>query len=315
VLKLAILNLNADSFSDADSQLIYSAKPSVSKLKFLIENGAKYIDMGCESTRPGAEPSSIAADIALLERFTEALLAEPEELTARIRFSIDTYKPEVLKWLFEHKFWREKIFFINSVKGFSNLTLLEACLQAPNPLKLKFITMHSKGGVPPSLTAAEVPDNYYSQGLFEELTEFYLKNLQYITKLGFGARQLILDPGLGFGKNLKHSFEVLPMLTKLKNRFADLEILVGSSRKSFLKLALVSELEHFKPYYEYLELDTINILIKTNKLFKISKQSTDNFWQENTLVKDQLGYAYDEIAVKLGADYLRVHNIAPLEEA
>ena len=139
-----------------------------------------------------------------------------------------------------------------------------------NLAPLTLVIMHSKGGVPPKIKAASVPDCFYTEdsGLFEHMYSFFEKQIEHAKNYCLKDEQIILDPGLGFGKNLKQSLVIIDLIPKLKQEFG-LEVFVGASRKGFLKL-WAKELG--------LEVDL-----------------------------DQLTERYHKLAVGAGASYLRTH--------
>ncbi|MBT6843527.1 MAG: dihydropteroate synthase [Candidatus Melainabacteria bacterium] len=227
--QFAILNITPDSFSDGNESNL-DASWSVAKAKELLQLGADFVDIGAESTRPGASFVSTEQEWSRLRSFLEVFDSELQG--ADTVLSLDSRNPQVIKQVFQE--YGKKFAFLNDVTGLQNRELLKVLADHIDP-SVKLITMHSKGGVPPSIKAAEIRDDFYEMGLLEDLKRFWDQTITACQEFGIDSGRLVLDPGLGFGKNLNHSLEILELIPKLKQEFA-LPILIGASRKSFLAL-------------------------------------------------------------------------------
>lgn len=219
-----ILNLTPDSFSDGDKAVL-DPIVAMKKAEALIKAGADVIDIGAESTRPGASPIETSEEWARLKPFLELYnLSTP--------LSLDSRNPDIVKRALYHT---DAIRYINDVSGMTNPEMLMVLEQHADP-GLKFITMHSKGEIPPSIPADEIPDDYYAEsgGLLEHMKAFWHEVFDLSQKYNLKKENFILDPGLGFGKNLKHSLEIPDLIPELKKEFG-LPVMIGSSRKRFLK--------------------------------------------------------------------------------
>ncbi|MDA0771877.1 MAG: dihydropteroate synthase [Cyanobacteria bacterium] len=274
-MQFAILNITPDSFSDGNETNL-DASCSLAKAKELRQTGADFIDIGAESTRPGANTINHEIELARLIPFLDLLEAQGSELSGRL--SLDSRNPHVIQKVFQD--YSKHFAFVNDVTGLQNRELLKVVAQQVDP-KVKLISMHSKGGVPPSIKAAEIRDDFYEMGLLEDLKRFWDQTIMTCQEFGIDSDRLILDPGLGFGKNLNHSLEILELIPKLKQEFA-LPILIGASRKSFLALWHASSLPSSLRY-----------------------DATQPGKEQ-----DQLTQEYNELAVKQGVNYLRNHVIA-----
>jgi len=219
-----ILNLTPDSFSDGDESMQDSNK-ALSKAQALIDAGADVLDIGAESTRPGASLVTTEEEWLRLRPFLEAY-----NLSAPL--SLDSRNPDIVKRALYHT---DAIHYINDVSGMINPEMLVILEQHAEP-HVKFISMHSKGGVPPSISSSEVPDDYYTEegGLYQAMKSFWQGVFDLSQKLGLNQDRFILDPGLGFGKNLQHSLELPSVMKQIKQDFG-LALMMGASRKSFLK--------------------------------------------------------------------------------
>ncbi|MGL5336868.1 MAG: dihydropteroate synthase [Enterovibrio sp.] len=207
---MAILNATPDSFSDGgkhqrlDSALEFAAEA--------LQAGAAIIDVGGESTRPGA--SWVSEDEEL-----ERTICVIEALRARFDcwISIDTSKAVVM---------REAVAagadLINDVRALTQPNALEVAAKANVPVCL----MHMQGE---PLTMQQEP---VYQNIFEELDAFFAARIAACLKAGIAKSQLILDPGFGFGKKLAHNYQLLANLAHFHH--FSLPLLSGTSRKSML---------------------------------------------------------------------------------
>ncbi len=254
--KLAILNLNPDSFSDSD---VISLEGSLAKAETFINRGFDYIDIGGQSTRPGASAVPVELELSRLLPFIE-------NYSFTTKLSLDSFQPEVVQYVFAR--YGNKFAFLNDVTGLQNSKLLEVVAGALET-SVQLVCMHNKGGVPPSIPAKNIPDDFYEDGLFEHMKVFFDKSIKACRNYGIDPLRLVLDPGLGFGKNVQHSLEIIDIIPKLRQEFG-LPILVGASRKSFLRL--------WK--------DTL----------EANLQELDVWTAE-----------YNAIAIEAGADFIRVH--------
>lgn len=218
-----ILNLTPDSFSDGDESVL-DPSLAMKKAKALIDAGAEVLDIGAESTRPGASPVDTKKEWARLKPFLDVYNLDTP-------LSLDSRNPDIVK---RALYQTDAIRYINDVSGMLNPEML-AILEQHADEKIKFISMHSKGGVP-GLASELVRDDFYQEdgGLFEHMKKFWAGVFDLSQKFGLKQERFILDPGLGFGKNLKQSLEILSLISELKKEFG-LPVLIGASRKRFLK--------------------------------------------------------------------------------
>ena len=202
---MGILNVTPDSFSDGGAFTALGA--ALSQAKGMLEAGAFILDVGGESTRPGAEP--VRADEEL-DRVLPVIRALREETNALI--SVDTYKPEVaLEAL------RAGANLVNDVSGLRDAAMAEVCADAGVPV----VIMHMQGN-PQTMQR----DPFY-EGVSEEVFAYLTEKAQ--RALAAGVPGVVLDPGIGFGKTLAHNLE-------LTRRLSDLTacphpVLLGASRK------------------------------------------------------------------------------------
>ena len=202
---MGILNVTPDSFSDGGRW--DDPERARRRTVELLEQGADLIDLGAESTRPGAEAVAVDEEIRRLE---PALAAA---LEAGAIVSVDTRKLEVARWALEHG-----AHLINDVGGLPDPMLdLLAEFEAPG------IAMHMKGD-PKTM---QVDPRYAN--VVEEVAAFLGERVAAGRERGV---EVVVDPGVGFGKKLDHNLDLLAGVGRLRERGA--LVLAGTSRKSFL---------------------------------------------------------------------------------
>ncbi|MDP6852351.1 MAG: dihydropteroate synthase [Candidatus Marinimicrobia bacterium] len=206
-LIMGIINLTPDSFFDGGK---YADSQNLIKEKF---NQADIIDIGCESSRPGADPLSAEHEIQRLDQYLDFLNTFQQPL------SIDTYKPEVAVYALENGFE-----MINDIQGGGNGHMFEVAEEFGCPI----VIMHMAGS---PKTMQESP--LYSD-VVDEIITYFDKQIALATIIGVEESQIILDPGIGFGKRLEDNFNILKNIPEFKK--LGFPILVGLSRKSFLSI-------------------------------------------------------------------------------
>ncbi|HEX2896804.1 MAG TPA: dihydropteroate synthase [candidate division Zixibacteria bacterium] len=210
-LVMGILNVTPDSFSDGGEFLDF--EKAVARAIEMERQGADIIDVGGESTRPGAEPVPEEAELDRVLPVIDAIRAE-----SQIPISIDSYKAVVAEAAIEAG--------ADIVNDISALRFDNRMAQVVSSAKVPVVLMHMKGT--PQTMQAE--PNY--QNCMAELQEFFLERIEFCHDNGIDKSKLILDPGIGFGKRLSDNLEILSHLELLKN--FSLPLMVGLSRKSFI---------------------------------------------------------------------------------
>ncbi len=298
---LGIVNISPESFSYALSPIPNSFNQEVfTHSTKLLSLDPEALDIGAVSTRPGSQLIDTSQELKRYQDFLPALLSKYPQA----KISLDCFRHEVLgPLLVEYN-----IHYINDVTGFSDPKLIELA----STTKAEAIVMHSAGQVP-ALT--NIADDYYPQGLKAELLEFFAAVITKAERQGINRARLILDPGLGFAKNLRHSFELLTVIPELRREFG-LPILIGASRKSFLitwfeqalsrlsgrdyKHGLISALLELAEELSGLEFDQDAIAADFFKQFPSEQQEADDL-----LLRDKLTNLYNRL---VQADCLRVHD-------
>ncbi len=207
---MGVLNSTPDSFSDGGAWP--TPDQAVRHALQMVEAGADIIDVGGESTRPGAAEISIAQELDRVLPLIERLQAEVDT-----SLSIDTYKPEVMLAAVQ-----AGAGMINDVYALRS----EGALAAAVSLGVPVCLMHMQGR-PRSM---QKEPGYES--VVAEVSEFLLERANTLVAAGFRQRDIMLDPGFGFGKSLAHNielFQAIPQLAAL-----GYPLMVGLSRKSML---------------------------------------------------------------------------------
>ncbi len=208
-LIMGIINATPDSFSDGGQ--FDRPELALQHAEQMVKAGVDILDIGGESTRPGAEPVAEAQELARVIPIIEILR---QRLDTPI--SIDTMKPGVMQAAVE-----AGARMINDVNGLRQ----EHALETAADLQVPVCVMHMQGD---PITMQQQP-RYRS--VVDEVMDFFQTRMQQCNAAGIQAEHLILDPGFGFGKTLQHNLELLAALPKLA-KLAPL--LVGISRKSML---------------------------------------------------------------------------------
>jgi len=204
---MGILNVTPDSFSGDG---ITNAENAVEKAKEMVKEGADIIDVGGESTRPFSKPVSEKEEWKRVGNVLNKLIDEVD-----VPVSIDSYKPGIVK-----KALDSGANIINDISGLRNKEMVKIASKYDAPV----VIMHMKG----------TPRNMQKKPEYEdvvgEIFSFFKKRIGYAENNGIG--KIIIDPGIGFGKNLEHNLEILRRLREFKSLGKTL--LVGPSRKSFI---------------------------------------------------------------------------------
>lgn len=211
---MGILNVTPDSFSDGGRYL--EPKLAVEHARQMALAGAALIDVGGESTRPGAEEVGIAEEIRRVVPVIEALAAN-----TRLPISVDTSKPEVMTAAV-----RAGASMINDVRALREPGALEAAARTDAAVCL----MHMQGE--PRTMQSE--PHYLD--VVSEVSDFLERRVEACVATGIARERLVLDPGIGFGKRLEHNLALLAALPRLGR--SGLPLLIGVSRKSMFNTLL-----------------------------------------------------------------------------
>ena len=219
VAVMGILNLTPDSFSDGG--LFMSRDQAVSHALKMADEGADIIDVGGESTRPGAPAVSVQEELDRVVPVIEALRREVE-----IPISIDTSKPQVMREAVS-----AGVGMINDVKALRE----ENALAMAAGLGVPVCLMHMQG------EPRTMQDNPRYANVIAEVGDFLFARAEACLAAGIGRDRIFLDPGFGFGKTLAHNLELMAGLDKLLE--LGFPLLVGVSRKSMFGALLEREVD------------------------------------------------------------------------
>jgi dihydropteroate synthase len=208
---MGVLNVTPDSFSDGGKFL--NVEDAVRCGIKMAEEGADIIDVGGESTRPRSDPITIEDELSRVVPVIEALANEID-----IPISIDTYKSEVAKKALEAG--AEMINDISALRFDPKMKEVVAEYQVP------VVLMHIKG------TPKNMQENPYYEDVIKEIIEYLRESIQLAKDGGIEEKNIIIDPGFGFGKRLEDNLNILKNLRKFS--ILNCPILVGPSRKSFI---------------------------------------------------------------------------------
>ena len=208
---MGILNVTPDSFSDGGA---YSAPAiAVARALELVEQGADIIDIGGESTRPGADPVSEAEEIRRTIPVIEGICAQ-----SNVPVSIDTMKAGVARSAVE-----AGACIINDVSGFETDPEMASVVRETGA---GVVLMHMKGT---PQTMQQQPDY---ERVVVEVNDYLEARAHGAERDGILREQIVLDPGIGFGKTLEHNVDLMRRLSVLMA--SDYPLLIGASRKSFI---------------------------------------------------------------------------------
>jgi dihydropteroate synthase len=211
---MGVLNVTPDSFSDGGAYK--ELDKAVAHAQKMIEEGAAIIDIGGESTRPGARRISVQEELDRVMPVLEALLRE-----YAVTISVDTSKPDVMRQVL-----RAGASMINDIRALQEPGALEVLGQSNASVCL----MHMQG------TPQTMQQDPHYDHVVSEIKDFLAQRIQVCEKAGIDRSRIIIDPGFGFGKNVAHNLSLLKHL----NQFRELGVplLAGLSRKSTLRTVL-----------------------------------------------------------------------------
>ena len=217
-LIMGVLNVTPDSFSDGG--LFLEKDKAVAQGLRMVEEGADFIDVGGESTRPGSKPLESQEELRRVLPVIESLAREVD-----VPISIDTYKPEVAQRAID-----AGAQIVNDISGLKfDPHLASVVARADLPL----VVMHIRG------TPETMQQNVHYGSLFSEILLSLKESIRRAGSAGLDPEQVIIDPGIGFGKNLNDNLLIIKNLYEF--RALGRPILVGPSRKSFIGRVLGTE--------------------------------------------------------------------------
>ena len=207
---MGILNITPDSFSDGGK--FNSKKKAISHAMQMFMSGANIIDVGGESTRPGSKEINSKLEWRRINQILKSI-------SKKIPISLDTRKAEIME-----KGIKLGIKVINDVSGLNHDPKTKNLLKK---YKTPFIIQHSQG------TPENMQINPYYKNELLDIYDFFEKKIKFLRSIGIKHNNIIIDPGIGFGKNLKHNMNLISNISIFHT--LGFPILVGNSRKKFIK--------------------------------------------------------------------------------
>ncbi|MDM8567263.1 dihydropteroate synthase [Candidatus Halobeggiatoa sp. HSG11] len=207
---MGILNVTPDSFSDGGK--FFSSQFAIKQARLMIEEGADIIDIGGESTRPGAKPVSVQEELDRVIPVVEQIRAEfPTSI------SVDTSKSVVMQEAI--KVGADIINDIMALRGENSLATVANS-------EVKVCLMHIQG------EPRTMQNEPHYDDVVSEVKDFLLTRIQACLDAGIKTDRIIIDPGFGFGKTLEHNLTLMRKLTNLTE--LNYPVLIGVSRKSMI---------------------------------------------------------------------------------
>jgi len=207
---MGVLNLTPDSFSDGGK--FNTGKKGLKHALEMFNSGANIIDIGGESTRPGSKAINNKTEWKRVEKIIQLL-------SKKIPISLDTRKSEIME-----KGINCGVKVINDVSG---LEYDPETINVLKKYKIPFVLQHSQG----------TPENMQNKPKYKnellEIYDFFEQKIKFLKKNGIKYNEIIIDPGIGFGKNLKHNINLISNISIFHS--LGFPILVGNSKKRFIK--------------------------------------------------------------------------------
>ena len=208
---MGIVNMTPDSFSDGGNY--NNLDDAMRRVDSMIQSGATFIDVGGESTRPGAAEVSVEEELDRVIPLVEKIARYFD-----VWISVDTSKPQVMT-----ESAKAGAHLINDIRALTEPDAIEAAAKTQLPVCI----MHMQGD---PKTMQNAP--HYQQDIYQEVDQFFTQHINRCVNAGIAREKIILDPGFGFGKNLQHNYRLLAKLNNFHH--FGLPLLVGMSRKSMI---------------------------------------------------------------------------------
>ena len=219
-LIMGIVNVTPDSFSDGG--LFFNTNRAIDHALKLVDEGADILDIGGESTRPGAASVSVKEELNRVIPVIDKLSKQSETI-----ISIDTHKPIVAEEAIN-----AGASIVNDIGANNNNSKMWNVI---SQTKAGYICMHMKG------TPKTMQKSPFYENVISDVCNFFQERLNNFEEHGISAEQIAFDPGIGFGKSLNHNIELMSQLNKF-NVFQR-PVLIGASRKSFIEKLLGTPVE------------------------------------------------------------------------
>lgn len=214
-LVMGILNVTPDSFSDGGKW--NTRDRALRHMEEMVHDGADIIDIGAESSRPGFVPMGAVEETERLMPFLEGVLAE-----CSVPVSVDTFKAETARAALS-----AGAHLLNDIWGLQYAEEPEEMARAAAEANVPVVVMHNQNGT------------VYDGDIIAAMRTFFSRSLAIADAAGLARENIILDPGIGFGKTAEQNLQVIKRMDELVSyEGADYPVLLGASRKSFIGAAL-----------------------------------------------------------------------------
>lgn len=214
-LVMGILNVTPDSFSDGGKW--NTRDRALRHMEEMVHDGADIIDIGAESSRPGFVPMGAAEETERLMPILESVLAE-----CPVPVSVDTFKAETARAALS-----AGAHLLNDIWGLQYAEEPEEMARAAAEANAPVVVMHNQNGT------------VYDGDIIAAMRTFFSRSLAIADAAGLARENIILDPGIGFGKTAEQNLQVIKRMDELVSyEGADYPVLLGASRKSFIGAAL-----------------------------------------------------------------------------
>ena len=253
---MGVLNLTPDSFSDGGN--FNDKNKGVNHANNLYNFGADIVDVGGESTRPGSKAISVKKEWSRIEKIIK-------KINKKIPLSLDTRKSEIM-----NRGIKMGVKLINDVSG---LNYDSKTIDILKKYKIPFVIHHSQG------TPENMQNNPRYKNELLDIYDFFEEKIKVLRSIGIKHNNIIIDPGIGFGKNLKHNMSLIKHISIFHT--LGFPILLGLSRKKFIKElsgnndtkeriggTVASSLYSMMQGVQILRIHDVNELIQSIKVFK-----------------------------------------------
>ena len=216
---MGVLNANEDSFFKNSR---FDNKEASLRIEKMIEDGADIIDIGAVSSRPGSIAVEPKIELERLKDIVDTIYAN--KYYEKVDFSIDSYEPLVIDYVLNHGFN-----IVNDITGLQND---EVC-RLTSKYNATAVIMHMQND------PQNMQQNPNYENVILEIDDFFKQRIEKVQS--FGVNKIVLDVGIGFGKNLEHNLTLLKSLEHFKH--FGYELLIGASRKSMINMIVPASIE------------------------------------------------------------------------
>jgi dihydropteroate synthase len=218
---MGIINANNDSFYEKSR---FESKNAIIAIEKMIDNGADIIDVGAVSSRPNSIPVTPQDELERIKDICYTI--KHSKLYEKAVFSIDSYTPSVVEYALNCGFG-----IVNDITGASD----DEVIKLTKKYNAKICIMHMQG------TPQTMQENPHYDDVVVEVSDFFEDRISRCENIGIAKKDIILDVGIGFGKNLEHNITLIRNLSHFK-KFG-CELLVGASRKSMIDKIIKTPIE------------------------------------------------------------------------